>query len=71
MKAHTINELTECRTAVNEIQHWEPEANFSGQESTPDWPKGCYISGEKIWWNSHGVGNPHECARQICKPKSK
>ena len=71
MSVHSISNADECRKAIDEIQNWEPEVTFSGEESSPNWPKGCYISGEKLYWNSHDVGEQHECARQICKPKSK
>ena len=65
-----VVEINECHYAVSKVQKFEPNAEFSSEESSVNWPSGCYIYGissMKVNWNQNRDGRPNKWSRQICK----
>ena len=58
----------ECIAAVPYAKvSLSPYARFKEEVLQEDAPKGCFISGRDIYWNTHGTGRPKEKIKSICK----
>ena len=58
----------ECIAAVPYAKvSLSPYARFKAEVLQEDAPKGCFISGRDIYWNTHGTGRPKEKIKSICK----
>ena len=58
----------ECIAAVPYAKvSLSPYARFKAEVLQEDTPKGCFISGRDIYWNTHGTGRPKEKIKSICK----
>ena len=65
-----VVDKNECHHAVSKLHKYEPNAEFSSEESSVNWPNGCYIYGistMKVNWNQNPDGRANKWSRQICK----
>ena len=58
----------ECKAAVGyAITSLSSDALFKDTVSRENEPKGCYIVGRYVYWNTHSTGGPNIKAKSICK----
>ena len=60
-----IHDEETCSLAVSHISNQRPHV-----ESESDWPRGCYITNERIYFNGHLMGSRNVRAQPVCISKS-
>ena len=66
-KAHLVDDPDSCKLAMAEIWNVNLATRVLKHENNPNWPKGCYSAGSKVYFNEHLTGSSHKGARHICK----
>ena len=61
-----VDDLTTCKKAAEALGY-----QFKTTEDEAGWPKGCYKSGGKVFFNQHVHGSVNINAAQICKDRGK
>ena len=68
-----IDSEEECKSAVRYLNDHGDNLTFSGNESDPDFPKGCYVTAwpnlmwRNVFWNGHSLGAADSDSKPICK----
>ena len=60
-RLHTIVDQVVCRKAANEL------GKIYGKESSwSNYPKGCCLNNNKVYWNKHVTGQRNGNTKEIC-----
>ena len=62
----STTDAASCRLAAAEMNKDVEYIKFHGEETRPDWPKGCYTTGSRVFFNKHTEGARHSRAHHIC-----
>ena len=66
-KSRPVKDAESCRSAVPKLQNLDQRANFEEEERTENWPAGCYLTTDGVYFNSHSTGGRNPFANHICR----
>ena len=67
---NSIDDLKSCEEAIKVIQTINPDVSPTVTEKIfEDQPKGCFVMGNEIIFNTASADSPNQGSRQVCKGK--
>ena len=67
IRAEAVNDLSDCHSAVVELKKISPNVIFREDETQADWPPGCYVVKNYVYFNKNSFGARHPVASQVCR----
>ena len=69
---NSIDDLKSCEEAIKVIQTINPYVSLTVTEKIfEDQPKGCFVMGNEIIFNTASADSPKQGSRQVCKGEIK
>ena len=69
---NSVDDLKSCEEAIKVIQTINPDVSPTVTEKIfEDQPKGCFVMGNEIIFNTASADSPNQGSRQVCKGKVK
>ena len=66
-KSRPVKDAESCRSAVPKLQNLDQRASFEEEERTENWPAGCYLTTDGVYFNTHSTGGRNPFANHICR----